>query len=157
MTIEILDMNDENFEEEFEFAMKSIGGSSDYNNDRNRPYNGQAHTSHGERGEQIVTGLTMRDISDCIVQGFLSSSCNPMLSEKVKEINKDFIGTEYANKNNWRYRDVYKINIDIDPIAVIQNTMCHVESMMDIFPNLSEKTKKESDDLMTLIEETGKE
>lgn len=37
---------------------------------RERPYLGQLHTDHGERGKTEVKGLTMRDIADCIARGF---------------------------------------------------------------------------------------
>ncbi len=85
--------------------------------DRNRPYSGQSHTHNGERGKAIVEGLTMRDVADCIVGGFLSC------------------GGIY--KDNPVPNDIYKINLnDIDPGAVIQNTVCNIEKMMGIFPNL---------------------
>ncbi len=78
----------------------------------------------------------MRDIKDCMIQGFLSASCDEKLQRKVKEIHKDFQGTEHASDNSWRPQDVYKIKEDIDPIAVIQNALCFVEDMMGIFPNV---------------------
>jgi len=119
-----LNMNDENFNKELNFALQSINGSSDYQNDRERPYNGQPHTDHGKRGKTIVQGLTMRDIFDCFVMGYLEASGN---SDKVRE-------------NKWRYNDVYnKSEFDIDPIAVGQRMMCNIEKMMKIFPNLPDE------------------
>ena len=122
----MLDMTDPKFAEKLDFELNSTGGSSDYSNDRNRPYNGQPQTDQGERGRTLVEGLTMRDIVDCFVKGLLlCTGCDqPELYEKVEN------GT-------WRYRDVYKVNFDnIDPIAHSQNMMCEVERMMGIFPNL---------------------
>jgi hypothetical protein len=37
---------------------------------RSRPYSGQPWTYHGERGQLIVTGLTMRDVGDCVATAF---------------------------------------------------------------------------------------
>jgi len=79
----------------------------------------------------------MRDMADCIVQGFLSASGDPDLQKKVFEKDKEFIGTEYASKGNWRIQDVFKIDLStIDPLAVIQNTMCFVEHYMGVYPNV---------------------
>ncbi|MEJ7830279.1 MAG: hypothetical protein WKF91_18870, partial [Segetibacter sp.] len=72
--IEFIDMEDDDFPAKLEFALWSTGGSSDYRNDRERPYNGQSWTDHGERGKQEVKGLTMRDISDCFIKALLKSS-----------------------------------------------------------------------------------
>lgn len=91
---------------------------------RDRPYDGQPHTDFGERGETEVTGLTMRDISDCIAMGMLESSLSSALYDTVLH------GT-------WVYNDLYAIDLArIDPVAVIQNAMCNVEKMMGIFPNI---------------------
>ena len=136
--IPMLDASDTDFKEQLNFAIWSTGGSSDYRNDRERPYNGQPHTCHGERGKQEISGITMRDMHDCIVQGFLDASGNTELQHKTVERNKKFIGTPYENKNDWRDQDVYKIECDFDPIAVIQNALCHIENMMGIFPNVPE-------------------
>lgn len=38
--IQILDASHDDFKEQLEFAVWSTGGSSDYRNDRERPYNG---------------------------------------------------------------------------------------------------------------------
>ena len=52
-------------------AFDECDGSTAYSNDRNRPYDGQAHTDNGARGSVQVKGLTIRDITDCFVKGFL--------------------------------------------------------------------------------------
>ena len=118
--IPILEMGSENFADDLEFALKSTGGSSDYRNDRDRPYNGQPQTDQGERGKQIVEGLTMRDIVDCFIMGYLSATMR---------------GSTVDN-GTWRYRDVYDEAPDPDPIAIAQKMTCHIEKMMGIFPNL---------------------
>lgn len=72
---------------------------------RERPYLGQPHTHHGERGKTEARGLTMRDIGDCIARGFAQS---------------------LADGDEW----------DFDEGALIQNTICNIEIMMGIYPNV---------------------
>jgi len=121
--MKIIDTRDENWESQLNFELNSVGGASDYDNHRNRPYNGQPQTDFGKRGETLVQGLTMRDIMDCFVMGLLD--CTDQ-SKKVKD------GT-------WRYRDLWTCDMEkTDPLAVAQNMMCHVEKMMNIFPNVPE-------------------
>lgn len=84
--------------------------------DRERPYNGQPHTDHGERGKQLVEGLTMRDIVDCFTRAcFLSSGLEP----------KDWPGS--IHDLPWD---------DMDIVAVRQNLTCEIERYMGIFPNV---------------------
>ena len=112
-------------------------------NDRSRPYNGQPHTDFGERGKTLVKGLTMRDISDCIAQGFLAASGDNELYEKTSSRSSDEAS---YHKNNWEYNDLYKINAnDLDPMAVIQSATCFIEAYMGIFPNIgkSKRVNKE--------------
>lgn len=117
-----LDMNNKDFNKDLNFALHSIGSSSDYENGRDRPYNGQPHTDQGERGKTMVQGLTMRDVMDCFVMGYLEATKD--MAQKVKE-------------GNWRYNDIFKSKDEgVDPLAAGQNMMCHVEKMMGIFPNL---------------------
>jgi len=149
MNIPIIDSKDENFKKKLAFNLWSTHSSSDYRNDRKRPYNGQEHTDEGKRGKTKIKGLTMRDISDCIVQGFLAASGDINLQDKTVEIDEEFKNTQYANKNSWRYQDIYKIDLSqIDPGAVIQNTLCFIEFMMGIYPNVPELTKEKIDDLL---------
>jgi len=111
------------FINELKWALTEIQGSSALSLDQNRPYDGQPHTDQGERGKQIVSGLTMRDISDCIVMGFL-----------------DCAG---IHRKCPIHDDIYNINLDeIDPGAVIQSTLCWIEKKMGIFPNVP-KLKQE--------------
>lgn len=118
-------MGDEGWEKELRFCLSTLDSSSDYRNDRERPYNGQPHTDEGERGKQLVAGLTMRDIRDCFVKGLLRccGTDQPGLYEKV-------------GKNTWRTMDVFKIDLSkLDPLAVSQAMNCEIEKMMGIFPN----------------------
>lgn len=119
---------EKNFNDFLEMAMFEIQGESGYSLERDREYNGQSHTDSGVRGKTIVSGLTMRDISDCIVRGFLDAAG---LGDTVYPIRDD----------------IYRIDLDkIDPGAVINNTMCWVEKYMGIYPNVP-KVKKESNEV----------
>lgn len=153
--IEMLDASHEDFKEQLDFALWSTGGSSDYRNDRERPYNGQSWTDEGLRGKTEVKGLTMRDIRDCLIKGFLLSGatkayledgefskCWDFSSGEVKPTqylldNQDKYVFTKVETGNWRQNDVYKLDLsNIDPIAVAQNMSCEIEKMMGIFPNI---------------------
>ena len=105
---------------EFEEALNTIfykAGSYLETFNRNRHYDGQAHTNQGERGKQEVSGVTMRDIHDACIRGFFRASC--LDSEDYPET-------------------VYDLDLSkMDPVAVIQNMTCEVEKMMGIYPNVS--------------------
>ena len=117
----------EDFGKELEFIMKEAQGSSGFSMERDRPYDGQPHTDDGIRGKTVVEGLTMRDVADCIVLGFLSSTGIEMPSNPIHD-------------------DMYKINLEnIDPGAVIQNALCHIEKMMGIYPNVPGLDSGEAD------------
>jgi hypothetical protein len=160
--VEILDATSENFKEELEFAIWSTGGSSDYRNDRERPYNGQSWTDEGERGKTEIKGITMRDLRDCLIKAMLVSSASKKYLDETfmdcwdfseckdekdrpkptqflldNQNETDYISTK-VELGTWRPQDVYKINWeDIDPIAICKNLTCEVEKMMGIFPNVS--------------------
>lgn len=120
----IINVDDDDFEAQLSFALWGTGSSSDYRNDRDRPYNGQPHTYQGIRGQQMVEGLTMRDIYDCLMKAFLSCSGQEDLYQKVEN-------------NTWRYDDVYKVDMEhLDPQAVGKNLTCEIEKMMEIYPNI---------------------
>lgn len=133
-----LTVGEKNFDKKSDFLIiSSTNSSSDYRNDRERPYNGQPHRDDGIRGQTEVKGLTMRDIKDCFVQGCLEASLNEDLRRKTVERNEEFKNTEYSNTNTWRERDVYEIDFSkVDPIAIFQNMSCHIERMMGIYPNV---------------------
>lgn len=110
----------EDFHRELTFAMKELQGSTAWSMDRDRPYDGQPQTDCGERGKQPVEGLTMRDVADCVVMGFLRACSD---QQPVPE--------------NPVYDDVYKLDLpNLDPIAVVQCAMCNIEKMMGIYPNV---------------------
>lgn len=90
--------------------------------DPTRPYDGQPHTDQGKRGETMVKGLTMRDVFDCFVIGWLNSSMRGHLVEA----------------NACDYRDLYEGD-DVDPLAVGQNMMCAIEKRMGIYPNVPQQ------------------
>ncbi len=105
-------------ENEMEYAFKEIQGSTGFSLDRNRDYDGQPHTDSGTRGKTEVKGLTMRDISDCIVLGLIDSAPGLEIKNPIHD-------------------DIYKIDLEkIDPGAAIQNAMCRIEKYMGIFPNV---------------------
>ncbi len=158
--IKILDTTNENFKEELDFAIWSTGGSSDYRNDRERPYNGQSWTDKGERGKTEIKGITMRDLRDCLIKAMLLSSpskeyleCDefskcwdfsncisdddkPTPTQYLLDNQDKYVSTK-VDTNSWIPQDVYNINWeDIDPIAICQNLTCEVEKMMGIFPNI---------------------
>ena len=102
--------------------IEDVGKLNEERNDRERPYDGQPWTTQGERGKATVAGLTMRDIADCFIMGWLQASPDSDIQAKVG------LGT-------WAYGDVYLAG-DVDPIAVEQNMACWIERMMGIFPNI---------------------
>ena len=101
----------------FEYAFKEIQGSSGFSMDRDRDYDGQSHTDNGIRGKTKVSGLTMRDVADCMVMALMDCA--------------------QININSPIRDDIYKVNLeDIDFGAVMQNTTCYIEKMMGIYPNI---------------------
>ena len=125
--IPMLDASDPKFRQNLDFALWSVGGSSDYRNDRARPYNGQPHTDHGERGKTEVRGLTMRDVQDCFIKAWLMATSRGNIVESGK----------------WRYQMVFDPvfeedgrPFDPDPLAIGQCLTCEIEKMMGIFPNV---------------------
>lgn len=104
--------------------IKATQGSTARANNRERPYDGQPHTTEGIRGAKIVEGLTMRDIRDCYVKGALRASGDDEL-------------LNLAENNDWLQDDIYRIDwSQVDPIAVAQNMGVEIEKMMGIFPNI---------------------
>ena len=106
-----------------------VTGSNIKNLRRDRPYNGQMHTDTGERGKQIVSDVTMRDLRDCLLRSFFL--CSGHISyERYEEANKGE-GAQLCDN------DLYGWNLDdIDPVALMQNFTCEVERIMGIFPNV---------------------
>ncbi len=103
---------------------------------RGREYNGQPWTTNGIRGKHIVTGLTERDILDCVALSLLLLGGSEEHAEKVIEFKKDVNG-----KANWSWNDLYSDKLDynkMDPVALLQNIGCFMEMYQGIFPNTPE-------------------
>lgn len=83
---------------------------------RDRPYNGQPHTSEGKRGRTLVEGITMRDIKDCFVIGAFRAT-----GKGLDEYPSNIYGIDWSG---------------IDPMAVCQNMLCAIEERMGIYPNV---------------------
>lgn len=105
------------FWRELAIEMERIGPSSlAAHLDPSRPYDGQPHTDHGERGRTEVKGITFRDLRDCFIRACYESSGLPV---------EKWPGTVYDLP--WGEMDV---------IAVAQNLSCNVERAMGIYPNI---------------------
>lgn len=154
--IPILDPDDKDFNDKMNFELWSTQSNSDHSNDRNRPYNGQPWTDDGERGKTEVKGLTMRDIKDCIIKGFLEAGAeDDYLNkdfEKCWDYSTDppkptpfllemqaqgkYVSTKVAT-GNWRPQDTLNLPLDkMDPLAIAQCIGTEIEKMMGIFPNI---------------------
>jgi hypothetical protein len=99
---------------------------------RDRPYSGQAHTHHGERGKQLIEGLTMRDVADCYYRAVLLSAGH-LVPELYDEACKGENAAIYPG-------DLYGFDLNkLDPGAIGQNLICEIERAMGIFPNLPDR------------------
>lgn len=120
---------------EMEQAIHDLGNKgNDYlsASRRDRPYDGQPQTGDGERGEQEVYGVTMRDVKDCFVIGAILASPTPCDQLMDYVLGKD-IEPEYKKGA------IYDLDWpNMDPLAVIQNAMCELEKRMGIYPNVPE-------------------
>lgn len=157
VSIPIINVSPGNAEEQIITAIKAISGE-ERSCDRSRPYDGQPHTSQGKRGMTLVSGLTIRDVLDCAVIGFLISQktnsnefikCWDFSGDEPKGIPTQYLLDKLREKpvesqylhakvkiGAWCYNDLYSISEDYDPIAVLQNTACEIEKMMGIYPNV---------------------
>lgn len=111
---------------------------------RDRPYDGQPHTSTGVRGSTEIRGITFRDLRDCFIRAFIKS--HSAYSRSLEVIEPNMTLCREADKGEHAFiseNDVYRLVGDIDPIAVAQNLACEVEKMMGIFPNVDQLTIKE--------------
>jgi hypothetical protein len=105
------------FWEELNTEMERVGPTSlAAHLDRDRPYDGQAHTDYGERGKTEVKGITFRDLRDCFIRACYDSS--------------GLMPSEWPGS-------VYDLPWDdMDIVAVSQNMSCWVEKYMGIYPNV---------------------
>lgn len=105
-------------------------GFNEHNMQRDRPYNGQPHTSTGTRGATEIRGVTFRDLRDCFIRAVLLSSHGISPAGLYDEATK---GEAAALCEN----DLYGWDLNqIDPMAVAQNLACEVEKVMGIYPNV---------------------
>ena len=110
-------------------------GWHDHSMRRDRPYNGQEHTSTGIRGATEIKGITFRDLRDCFIRAILLSTGGERIGDKdmrplYEEACKGEIAAICEN-------DVYGFNLDrLDPIAICQNLSCEIERAMGIYPNV---------------------
>lgn len=101
-------------------------------NSRDRPYDGQPWTDQGLRGKTEVTGVTMRDLIDCLYSAMIISSRQEELQRLIPSFDDPEIG-------EWTYGDIHSVNMaELDPILLSQNFGCLVEKYMGIFPNVPE-------------------
>ena len=100
---------------------------------RSREYNGQPWTTDGIRGKHVITGLTERDILDCVALSLLLLGGSEEHANKVIEFRKNINGDA-----NWSWNDLYSDKLDynkMDPVAFLQNIGCFMEMYQGIFPN----------------------
>lgn len=108
-----------------------IESMSDHTTNPERPFTGQSHTEQGERGKTEVCGIRFRDLADCIVQAFIDAAG---FSIKNKQLRDELY--RRTGDGTLNYNDLYKLDLSqMDPLALITNTMCRVEERMGIYPN----------------------
>ena len=113
-------------------------GWNDHNMQPDRPYNGQPHTSTGQRGSQKLFNVTMRDVRDCFIRAYILSHSH-YKDGTIEELQPNAALRDEANKGiNAAIceNDVYTLVGSIDPIAVAQNLGCELEKLMGIYPNV---------------------
>jgi len=116
-------------------------GWHDHNMKRDRPYDGQPHTSTGKRGATEIKGITFRDLRDCFVRAVLLSTGG----QTIDGVNMLPFYEEARKGENAVLceNDLYGFNLDkLDPIAVCQNLCCEIEKIMGIFPNVPDLLEK---------------
>lgn len=106
-------------------------GFRDHNMRRDRPYNGQPHTSAGHRGATEVKGVTFRDLRDCYIRArclAMGANCpeNMPYSDEAQKGQSAVLCES----------DVYALKGSADEMAVFQNFACEVEKLMGIYPNV---------------------
>ncbi|KKL81394.1 hypothetical protein LCGC14_1995240 [marine sediment metagenome] len=116
-----------------------IESMTDHTTDPDRPFTGQPHTDQGERGKTEVKGIRFRDLADCMVKAFVNSAGSDVEDEGLRD--ELYRRAEDGTLN---YNDLYKLDLsEMDPLALVQNTMCRVEKMMGIYPNVPKLHAKE--------------
>lgn len=105
---------------------------------RQRAYEGQSHTDHGERGKTQIEGITFRDLRDCFIRacclsaGGVDDPYGDRLYDEALKGEEALIAESDIRHLPWN---------EIDVVAVAQNLACEVEKIMDIFPNIPDTEK----------------
>lgn len=110
-------------------------GWHDHSMRRDRPYNGQPHTSTGQRGATEIKGITFRDLRDCYIRAVLLSTG----AEVIDGVNMRPRYEEACKGENAALceNDLYGFNTDkLDPMAIAANLCIEVEHLMGIYPNV---------------------
>lgn len=113
-------------------------GWNEHNMRRDRPYNGQAHTSTGIRGSTEIEGITFRDLRDCFIRAYIRSH-SVYKDGTLERIEPNSALSDEADKGENAViceNDIYNIVGTSDPMAVCQNLCCEVERVMGIYPNV---------------------
>lgn len=113
-------------------------GWNDHNMQPDRPYNGQPHTITGQRGSQLLVGVTMRDVRDCFIRAYILSH-DHYKPGTLEELQPNAALCDEASRGKDAViceNDVYTLVGGIDPIAVAQNLGCELEKLMGIYPNV---------------------
>jgi hypothetical protein len=102
---------------------------NDHTTDKDRPFTGQPHTHQGQRGKTMVGGIRFRDLADCVARAFVHSAGFTLDDPDV------IYGR--AEDGTLNYNDLHDLDLSrMDPVALIQNTVCEVEKAMGIYPNI---------------------
>lgn len=111
-----------------------VTGANEHNMRRDRPYDGQAHTDAGKRGQTQISGITFRDLSDAFLRAaFLSA---------YRDAPAGYAEACKGENAVLTWNDLYDLDLsNIDPRAWSQNLSCEVERLMGIFPNVPELRK----------------
>lgn len=101
----------------------------DANMSRARPYIGQPHTDHGERGRTEICGVTFRDLRDCFIRAAFMSAHHVAPHHYEQSLKGEDACLCEA--------DLYELDWNaLDPGAVARNLSNEIERLMGIFPNV---------------------
>lgn len=128
-----VDVGDGGLDDLLTGVMEEFGA---HNIDPARPFTGQVHTDQGERGQQEVHGIRMRDICDCLAIALVH--CTGLnapegFDDKIESL-------------ELTYNDLYQLDLhDVDPVAIIQGLTCEIEKRMGIYPNIPDSPYKDKE------------
>jgi hypothetical protein len=118
-------------------------GWNDTSMERNRPYNGQPHTSTGIRGATEIRGVTFRDLRDSFIRAYCLSLGAE--SERNKAFYREAEKGEHAALCE---NDLHQLDGTPDPMALCQNLSCELERLMGIFPNVPKLMPRDEGDIL---------